>query len=386
MAALFVSSCGGDSHPPFADDSVRLSPSDAQQDAPVEDPTTGEPLIAGSDAESSGSCGLVDVELDVLRPNFYFLLDASGSMDEIMPNSGGITRHTAAMRAILDMLRATGYRVNYGAAVFPDPNADDGCAAGREVYTLRAGEPPLEDGSDNRQLQGLAFNLSKQSPTGATPVAATLRALFDQLTGYETPTALFLLTDGAPNCDVDNAPCDIDHCILNIERTELEGLTCDEQINCCDEFAQHLCLDDDDTIAAISDLAAAGVSTYVIGIPGSEVYADVLDAMARAAGTERTDSDTEYYRVEDAEDLAVTLTALGQQLSASCEFDLGSEPKHAELVRVLADDDVLVLDDPDGFAWTSARSIEILGRACNRWKKGRVFTVRVFEECTGKAR
>jgi hypothetical protein len=284
------------------------------------------------------------------------------------------------------MLRVVGYRVNFGAAVFPDPDKDDGCMPGRGVFDLRPGEPLLEDGSDNSQLEALAFTLRKHSPKGATPVAGTLAELGPSWVENETPTFVFLLTDGAPNCDVQGARCDIEHCILNIEQAEFEEFTCDDQINCCNEVAPHLCLDDDDTLTAISDLAAEGVSSYVIGMPGSEVYADVLSAMARAAGTERSDSETEYYRVEDAEDLAVTLTALGQQLSASCDFDLGSEPKQVDLVRVLLDDEALVPGDPDGFQWTSEQSIEILGKACNRWKKGRVFAVRVLEECTGDAR
>lgn len=384
--SLFAVGCGGEEHPPFAADGVSARGDGRKSDEPIEDPTSGQQIIAGDEAAETGSCGLVDVEHEVLRPNFYFLLDASDSMENAMPDSGGVTRHTAARRAVLDMLRATGYRVNFGAAIFPDPNATNGCTAGREVFTLRPGEPQLEDGSDNRQLQGLSFTLSKYAPSGATPVAATLRALSDQLMAYETPTALFLLTDGAPNCDEGNDLCDIERCILNIEQAEVEDLVCDADLNCCNQLAPHLCLDDDDTIAAISDLAGAGVRTYVIGIPGSEIYADVLDAMARAAGTERDDAETEYYRVDDAEDLAVTLTALGQELSASCEFDLGSEPKHVDLVRVLLDDEALILDDPDGFRWTSERSIEIGGRACNRWRKGRVFSVRVLEECVGEAR
>lgn len=387
LSWLFAPACGDDGRPPFADDAVDGRPNGKPtKDEPLEDPTSGEVLIEDDPEDDLGGCGLVDVELEVLRPNFYFVLDSSDSMEEIMPGSGGQTRHIAARHAVLDMLRLTGHRVNFGAAVFPDPSGTTGCDAGREVFDLRKGEPQLPNGDDNPQLEGLAFTLRKYSPRGATPVAGTLRALFDQLTAYETPTAVFLLTDGAPNCDERGDPCATDRCILNIEHTELEGVTCDDRFNCCNELAPHLCLDDDDTIAALSDLAEQGVSTFVIGIPGSETYAAVLDAMARAAGTARSDADAEYYRVTDAEDLALTLTTLGQELSASCDFDLGSEPRHSELVRVLLDDQVLELDHPDGFQWTSERSIEILGKACNRWKKGRVFTVRVLEQCTGEAR
>jgi hypothetical protein len=90
--------------------------------------------------------------------------------------------------------------------------------------------------------------------------------------------------------------------------------------------------------------------------------------------------------VEDAEELALTLTTLGEQLSSSCEFELGAEPEHPALIRVVLDDETLELDAPDGFAWPGPSAIEIEGEACRAWKQGDVSRVRVLEQCTGKAR
>jgi hypothetical protein len=381
FALLCLPGCSGQEHPPFADDESQPSSGSAPSNS------GGEQLIDGDESETDGNCGFVDVEIEVLRPNFYFLLDSSDSMGEKMPNSGGVSRHLAARRAIADMLRVTGYRVNFAAGVFPDPDANDGCAAGRSVFPLRAGEPALEDGSDNPALEALSFTLRKYSPRGATPVAATLVALTEELRELPTETRLFLLTDGAPNCGVESVGCETSRCIPNIESSHFEGAPrCDEDFNCCTELFPHLCLDDDGVLEALGDLRGQGVATYVIGIPGSETYADVLSSMARAAGTARSDAESEYYPVADAEELAQTLTTLGEQLSSSCEFNLGTVPLEVELVHVLIDEDDLELDADDGFRWTGEQSIEILGSACRSWRRGGASRLVVYEHCTGNAR
>lgn len=354
----------------------------------ADDPTTSpdEDLLDQDDDLAAEPCG-VSVELSVLRPNFYFVLDASESMQDIMPMSGGITRHLAARRAVLDMLRKVGHRVNFAAALFPAPDSSDGCAPGNEVFPLSPGEPLLADGGDNALLESLTFTLRKHSPSGATPTSATLSALKPRLLELESATAIFLLTDGAPNCDLAET-CGTETCIPNIEKVEFEGFAkCDASFNCCaPELLPHLCLDENDTVVELRDLADLGIKTYVIGIPGSETYAHVLNAMATAAGTHRDDTNVGYYPVEDAEELANTLTDLGQQLSASCEFDLGKPPERPSRVRVLADGTQLEEDAEDGWAWSGEASIEIRGDACAAWRSADFTRLSVFEDCTVKAR
>lgn len=387
LASLLGASCSGEGRPDYAEDAVDFPGGDGKGSAePDVDPAGGEALIEGTEAESASACGAVDVEHEVLRPNFYFVLDVSDSMQQVMPNSGGITRHLAARSAILDMLRVVGYRVNFGAAVFPDPDKADGCTPGRAVFDLRPGEPLLEDGSDNSQLDALAFTLRKYSPKGATPVAGTLAELGPSWLQNETPTFVFLLTDGAPNCDLQHS-CSTDQCIPNIEGAEFEnGPSCDDSYNCCTELFPHLCLDTDDTAQQLSNLAEAGIGTFVIGIPGSEIYAEQLDQLALATGNVNEGGDTDYYSVTDAEELALTLTKLGQELSASCAFDLGTSPNDPELLRVLLDDQTLAENDEDGWEWSGEQSLTLLGEACSAWLSGDVFRVRVLETCTGEAR
>jgi hypothetical protein len=274
--------------------------------------------------------------------------------------------------------------VNFGAAVFPAPGDEDGCGAGAEVFSLRAGTAG-DGGLSQNQLDALLFTLNKNSPDGATPVSPTLEALYSTLTELGPKTHVFLLTDGAPNCDLEEG-CSEDRCIANIEGFSLgEGLDCDESLNCCTiELFPYLCLDDDDTTRQLERLRKADVSTYVVGIPGSEIYADILDDMANAAGTEQHDAGTDYYRVDDVEELAQTLTELGQELALDCEIELEVTPERPELVNVLAEDELL--EKEEDWEWTSESSVVLLDEACDKWQRGRWDEVRVVEGCELRVR
>jgi hypothetical protein len=279
-------------------------------------------------------------------------------------------------------MRSVGHRINVGAATFPAKSGSDGCSAGEEVFPVIAGDPQAADGAaDGPVLNSLLAKLSRRSPWGATPTAATLELLAPQWAELEGKTSAFLLTDGAPNCDVQE-PCSAADCILNIEGASFEnGPACAENFNCCaQDLFPHLCLDKNGTTQVISGLRENGVQLYVLGIPGSEIYADVLNAMAQAAGTER-DGDLAYYRVTDAADLALTLLELGRELSRGCELDLGDTPARRDLVNVFADDEPLVFEADNGWVWTGDDQLLLTGEPCEAWKSGETERLNVFEGC-----
>ncbi len=375
-AGLTCASCSQpQDHPPLAGDAAEPAPD-----------TDSAELI--EETGGSSPCGETAIELPIKRPNFYFLLDTSESMVDTMPDSGGMTRHRAARTAISDMLLKVGHRVNFGAAVFPAPQSEDACAAGTEVFELRPGDRRPEDpAAVGPQLDALLFTLRKLTPTGATPVTATLQELLPALSELQSRTFLFLLTDGAPNCDTSES-CDPERCIANIEAFTFEdGTACDDELNCCQAaLFPHLCLDEDDASREVQKLRTNGVRTYIVGFPGSEVYADVLDEMARAAGTAQTDAGTAYYRVDDVEQLATTLTTLGQELSLDCHLELEEAPERAALVRVFANDVELEAEDADGWEWTTETSITLLGEACESWKHGEWDRIDILEGCEARVR
>ncbi len=109
-----------------------------------------------------------------------------------------------------------------------------------------------------------------------------------------------------------------------------------------------MCIDRAATIAAIEAIATLGIDVYVIGIPGSAVYADVLNDMAEAGGVPQT-GDTKYVKVDDL----LTLETVFAQIAAdaiSCEFLLADPPEQQGMTNVYLDKQVVAYDDQNG--WT----------------------------------
>jgi hypothetical protein len=329
-----------------------------------------------------GECGATVVELEVVRPNLYFLLDASGSMTEAMPGLLLHNRYDAARIAIELVLRGVGHRVNFGVSVFP--GEAEGCGPGREVQQTIAGDPvsyALADENGPR-LKSLVFNLMKIGPSGVTPTEAALTDLHDTLTELPGKTYLFLLTDGAPNCN-ENLNCDIDQCTANIERVRLsDTVVCNEDINCCSDqvFGSTTCLDSQATLEAVRALHDDDVDTFVIGMPGTEAYGALLDDLAHAGGLARSEAPY-YYQVTDSEQLIETLQILGGVASLSCSIDLNEVPPDPNLVNVFLDDTLLPFDEQDGWAWNGEQTVELRGEACDLATAGQVLQIQIVAGC-----
>jgi hypothetical protein len=362
---------GGHTRPPFADDGLGAKSSTPRNSGPSI-------IVTKPEASGGGGCGQT-VDLPVQRPNFYFVLDFSGSMNDIMPDSGGQTRLTASREAVHLMLREVGSKVNFGAALFPDPESD-GCSAGKEIFPMRVGDEAQEAGEDSPALDGLMSALRRHSASGGTPVSPTLAALRGQLSELTGQTYVFLVTDGAPNCNLD-VPCDSDMCIANIEGARFDdGTRCDDSLNCCTpDLFPDLCLDESGSTTELTKLSAIGIPSFIVGMPGSETYATTLERMADAAGTARKDSPRAYYGVKDAAGLAATLADLGRLVLAECELNLTVPAARREHVQLLADGDALSVESD--WEWSSDASILLLGDTCDRWKAGEFQRIRLQETC-----
>lgn len=371
-ASLLTSCSASSSRPPFAKQGVDLPDASAHEEPPF----VTLPPISDSPCQTT-------VELQVVRPSFYVMLDASASMLAPMPGNQHHSRYESALRAISTMLRGVQTRVNFGAAVFPSPSTENSCAAGGEVFEVRAGDGEGTD-EPGLALQSLMYRLKRVSPNGGTPISTTLAALNERLAALPKPAFLFLLTDGAPNCNLAK-PCDATGCILNLDGAAFDnGLACDATFNCCsDALFPHMCLDDDATIQQLEALSQAGVAAYVIGMPGSSTYATVLDRMAEAAGTARDDSERRYYQVEDADQLVTTLTELSSRVLVDCSVVLHAPPRDRSLVSVQAGERDVAASD---WQWLDEQTVELLGQTCDLWQAGELPLIRVTEQCTSPVR
>jgi hypothetical protein len=105
--------------------------------------------------------------------------------------------------------------------------------------------------------------------------------------------------------------------------------------------AQSGCLDDKETLARIKALAAAGIDTFVIGIPGSESYATSLDTFAQGGGRVNPGAPPSYYAVHGSgsglDGLTGVLSAITSSVIKTCRLQLASVPPVIDQLNVQID-------------------------------------------------
>jgi hypothetical protein len=281
--------------------------------------------------------------------NIMLVIDKSLSMVD-QPTGFDLDKWAALKSALNESLTNVAGQVNFGMILYPfslgEPIPTDQCT-GDICCTVPPGTTAVNVGIDPTMdtVPAILEALDQTAPSGGTPTAAALSSAYEyfvngdgaQLAGDRY---VLLATDGGPNCNSDNT-CDADTCTPN-----LDGQC---TANCC-EGAGEFCLDDANVVAQIDALYAAGIPTFVIGIPGTEVYASYLDTFAQAGGA--TNPEGTYYAVEatgGVEALAQTFTDITTHLVRSCEVQLASEPPNMDLVNVAVDCQVVPWQDGAGW-------------------------------------
>jgi hypothetical protein len=210
-------------------------------------------------------------------------------------------------------------------------------------------------------------------------MAAALERAFDYYTTGEGRNLVgdkyvLLVTDGGPNCHTSAvSSCEGDKCTRNLDPDP----NCNLATNCCSTAALAVnCLDDGSVNTAIGNLAAGGIKTIVVGIPGSDPYVQYLNLFAQTGGMPQTGGTTAYYAVAEsagATGLADTLTAITIDLVKSCVITYTKPPDDPGLVNVLVDCE-LVPENPsadggDGSFWTldlATGTITLGGPICEK--------------------
>jgi hypothetical protein len=274
-----------------------------------------------------------------------------------------------------------GWRSEIGAALFPGTGNTNACQSGKQVFASRRGDPITY--AQNKQYGPVTQSLSAAiatPPGGGTPIASTLKKLTPTLVELGENTFVILITDGGPNCN-DGMTCGVSECMPNIEK--IQG--CTSTINCCDPkvdpgFTYANCLDQNDTLTAISQLNQLGVKTLVIGMPGSSSYTTLLNAMAVVGGSPR-ETEPRYYPVEELTELSGILSQIGSDIAISCDFTLNEAPSDPTKVNLYFDNSVVKNNDSDGWTWLDSQKILLHGTACNQFLSGKVNTIKVFVGC-----
>ena len=292
-------------------------------------------------------CESISADESNVVPRALIVLDRSGSMNDVEPAFLD-SRWNTVVDAVKTMTSAHEAVLGFGLMLFPSPRSVDFCAPGEVIV------PP---GVNNAAQIASVFDFT--SANGATPTASSLRAARDFLAADAgtTPTAVVLATDGGPNC---NPFLDIETCECVVEGACALANP---------QPANEICLDDVATVEAAEELQAAGISTYVIGIPGSENFSGVLNRIAIAGGTARTSdgSGQRYYPANDATALADSLDAVRIRVER-CQRVVEVNLAEAVSIAVSLDGQPLSRDTTrnEGYDITGTNKIELFGEACDR--------------------
>ena len=320
-------------------------------------------------------CGVTSVEATFSAANVLLVIDKSSSMDD-QPEGFELKKWEALKAALEPALTAVQDEMSFGLLLYPFAKQTkipldcfEGCC---EVPTGPAAiEVGIEPGISS--VSKVMAALDAATPGGGTPTAAALDAALSYFTtgdGKDLKGDRFVLlaTDGGPNCGASDTICGADHCTPN-----LDGLCPPAQGNCCAGEGSY-CLADTAVVQKIRALAEASVPTFVVGIPGTERYAEYLNAFANAGSVPNPKTPPDYYAVSaegGVDGLTQTFSDITTHLVRSCDVDLGTVPPLKTLVNVAVDCEIVPFEDGAGWDIGSGAptTLVLAGDACKRVKR-----------------
>ena len=285
-------------------------------------------------------CGNSKHTLGKTPAEFLIVLDRSGSMAAL--TTPPRTRWDDARDAVYDAVLAS-QNFAWGVKLFPMGPGSCTIGPSVEVPVAFSSGPALQAAIDPAGPPG--------GPLGnGTPTESALRAGTAYLKTVTSmlPKYLLLVTDGAPTCLGDNPSA----------------------------------RDEANAIAAITDAAAAGFRTFVIGIATATADIDTLNKMADAGGTARAGA-THYYPASNRADLDAAIQTITRAVT-NCVFPLVTKPLDPDFVGVTVGGSLIPrdLDWIEGWDYTnSGTAIEIHGSACETLKTGMTLNVGIHFGC-----
>jgi hypothetical protein len=343
---------------------------------------TGASTTNGGGTSIDGGCGGTLYSAMPRPVNILVLVDKSGSM--LKTPTGFTTNKWAAMRtALSSALTAVQSKLSVGLDFFPYEGGPDDC------YVPNTFPPPIvvDVAPGTTSVPKITAAMNSNNPFGSTPTAAGLKRALDYFTsgagkGLAGDKIVLLATDGGPNCK-QGATCAAATCTVN-----MDGDCPAAAGNCCDTTACSACgtacLDESGAVQSIKDLAAAGIKTAVVGIPGTEVYSSTLTSFAVAGGVSAT-----YFRVDASsgvQGLTDTLTKVTQDLVTSCNLQLTQDPPDPTKLTVSIDTTPVPRLDMSGNGWqidqsTSPATLQFMGTACDLLKTKGANSVKIIFGC-----
>jgi hypothetical protein len=338
----------------------------------------------GSGEGGADSCG--STRLEAVLPSMLLVVDKSASMDQTPPDFSS-TKWDALYTALETTFGDAAGNINFGLDLYPAVEAETCEMPSSEEIVV-----PIQSGGDVLILD----ELGTTDPSGGTPTAAALERALDYFTTGEGASLkgekfVLLATDGGPNCNKD-LTCGPEACTLNIEDKCPANTNCCDPVDSNDPDGQEKCLDEDASVAAVAALAAAGIKTFVVGIPGTEAYAATLDLLAAESGVTNPGAPPDYFAVSadgsDAGGLSDVLKTITTELIRSCRLELEEVPPNTRELYVVVDGELIVRDDPDGWQLldpdddiSTPPIVEMTGALCERIENEGVGYINISYGC-----
>lgn len=288
-------------------------------------------------------------------PQMLLVVDKSGSMQEIA--SDGVSKWAQIAGTLETVTSSLESRIDFGLSLFP-AGGEGSCSGGSVVVPVGV-----------QHAAAISSTLDGVFPAGGTPTAESLSSAlaYMRTLDHARPRVVVLATDGAPNC-----------------RQTYDPGSCVCTSASCQSSEQ--CLDRNGAISSVDALTADGVSTFVVGIPGTDAFSDTLNAMAHAGGTELPPGNpTRYYRTTNAQDLRDALDAITTRVS-TCRFELDAPVDENQPMEVRVDGNGVSHDPTHSGGWdvSNGNVIELYGAACQALADGSGHAVSV-RYCAGFA-
>jgi hypothetical protein len=294
-----------------------------------------------------------------LPPQLLIVLDRSGSMEETWPNV------TAALLQVVTDVATPAWGLSY----FPSENVGptEQCKVDSVAVPVAPGSAPA-----------IAASVASVGPFGLTPTQAAIEVAGAYLLTLSAPNPkyIILITDGQPNCAAaPNCNCPPGWEQNGANQCQLIGGGPFDYYTC--DLVGDIAING--TYWAIADLAAAGIGTFVFGLPTGGIPDLGLNLLAQAGGEARAGTPS-YYPATTPAELSSLLTSLSASL-VSCTFGL---PAGFDELTGLTIDGVGVPHDPthvNGWDYDGVGGIRLYGGFCDTLQTGGVADVEATFVC-----
>lgn len=349
-------------------------------------------------ADLPQECGTSSQTADIKTVNMLLVVDKSGSMEDT-PGDFVDNKWVSLGSALKGALGGVQDQMNLGLILYPyDPANGD---PAQNACTVSSGPEAVNVGigPGTTTVNQIVRIVEETTPSGGTPTAAALQAAYNYYTtgeGASLPGDKYVLlaTDGGPNCNPTNTLCkdNADLCTINLDAQNPDSMvTCAAGRNCCINTAtkqvrSDLCLDSMAVVDNIVKLKNVGVTTYVVGIPGTEAYSEYLDQFAEASGQINPDGPEKYYAVSAAGGVAAltqTFKGIVTQLVHSCDIPLNTPPDDINLVTVAIDCMLKGQNEP-GAGWSidaGGTTLTLKGSTCEKIQTSGAKRVDLYYGC-----